>query len=309
MVRLLKVSNIGCYYPIHRFKIDNNFYDKATLTVAFLCLSAHGCAVLSVYNDLNVRFIKGEAMTEKSLVINPFDLLTDQQKKLVTSFLESGDKTKAKKDAGLQYSGKDPFRAVNVRRAINHAMRPAFDKAGITFEKHIEYVANIAYGDPSEIAEIVVVNCRYCHGVDHRYQFTEQQYDKMVRDEIKEFKKNMKLAPNTPYQELLDRGFVEPLIEGGTGFDQWREPDAMCPECGGEGERRIQIHPSAVNHPLFAGVSYDKNGNLIVKFRNQDAALEHLSKLMGFLVDKTEVTIVDHASKLTAAQRAPISRQ
>lgn len=260
--------------------------------------------MLSVYNDLNVRFIKGEAMTEKSLVINPFDLLTDQQKKLVTSFLESGDKTKAKKDAGLQYSGKDPFRAVNVRRAINHAMRPAFDKAGITFEKHIEYVANIAYGDPSEIAEIVVVNCRHCHGKNHEYQFTEREYRDAYDKEIRDFKKENGIKGRITQEQLEDEyGFVPLSCEGGFGFDQWREPDPMCPECGGEGERRIQIHPSAVSHPLFAGVSYDKNGNLIVKFRNQDAALEHLSKLMGFLVDKTEVTIVDHASKLTAAQR------
>lgn len=243
-------------------------------------------------------------MTEKSLVINPFDLLTDQQKKLVTSFLESGDKTKAKKDAGLQYSGKDPFRAVNVRRAINHAMRPAFDKAGITFEKHIEYVANIAYGDPSEIAEIVVVNCRYCHGIAHRYQYKDGEYDKLVKTEMKAWMEKKDIHGRFTREQLeKDWGFIPPSDEGGLGFDEWREPDPMCPECGGEGERRIQIHPSAVNHPLFAGVSYDKNGNLIVKFRNQDAALEHLSKLMGFLVDKTEVTIVDHASKLTAAQR------
>lgn len=241
---------------------------------------------------------------EKSLVINPFDLLSDQQKKLVTVFLETGgDRAKAKKEAGLQYSGKDPFKAVNVRRAINHALRPAFDKAGITFDQHFQYVASIAYGDPSEISEVVKVNCRHCHGVDHRYQFTQGQYDKLMRDELKQFKKDLKLAPNTPYDEVLARGFVEPLIEGGMGFDPWGQPDAMCPECGGEGVDKIMIHPSATSHPLFAGVSYDKNGNMIVKFRNQDAALEHVSKLLGFLVDKTEVTVVDHAGKLDAARR------
>lgn len=241
---------------------------------------------------------------DKSLVINPFDLLTDQQRKLVTVYLESGgDKAKAKKAAGLEYSGRDPFKSVNVRRAINHAVRPSFDKAGITFDKHFQYVASIAYGDPSEIAEVVKVNCRYCNGVDHRYQFTQGEYDKLMRDEIREYKRVNSLPMRTKYEEIIEHGFVAPLVEGGMGFDPYAEPDYMCPECGGEGKDIIKLHPSAASHPLFAGVSYDKNGNLIVKYRNQDAALEHVSKLLGFLIDKSEVTVIDHAAVLERARR------
>lgn len=244
-------------------------------------------------------------MSDKSLVINPFDLLTQQQRTLVVTYLETGgDKTAAKKAAGLEYSGKDPFRAVNVRRAINHAMRPSFDKAGITFEKHLEYVANIAYGDPSEVAEIVKVNCRYCHGLNHEYQWTDMEFRDRLNKDIREFKAANAIKGVITQQELEDiHGFIPLSCEGGFGFDPWGEPDPMCPECGGEGVDKIRVHESATRHPLFAGVSYDKNSNMIVRFRNQDQALEHVSKLLGFLTEKVEVTVIDHAAKLNEARK------
>lgn len=99
MVRLLKVSNIGCYYPIHRFKIDNNLYDQATLTVAFLCLYAHGCAVLSVYNDLNVRFIKGEAMENLNI--------TDRQKQVLQCAIDAKNQGKRPFTRGIWRRMKD----------------------------------------------------------------------------------------------------------------------------------------------------------------------------------------------------------
>lgn len=245
---------------------------------------------------------------ERSLVVNPFDLLTAQQKILVTTYLETGDKTKARKAAGLQYSGMDPFRAVNVRRALNHAMRPAFDKAGITFEKHFEYVCSIAYGDPKEISETVKVNCRHCHGVNHEYQWTEQEYKKELNKQIKDFKfaRDIKDARITQ-DRLEDEGFIPPALDGGFGFNPWAEPHESCPECGGQGEDKIYVHPDAASHPLFAGASYDKQGNIVIKYRDQDGMLKHVSELMGFLVHKVEVSRVDHATTIDKARKRAIA--
>lgn len=249
-------------------------------------------------------------MKEKSLVVSAFDLLNEQQQKLVLAYLKTGNKSEAKRIAGMEY-GRDPFKSVNVRRAVNEGMRPKFDKAGISFEKHLEYVASIAYGDPSEIAEIVKVNCRFCHGVNHEYQFKDSEYADLLEKDMKEFMKVNNIVGRATKQTLIEEYGYQPLpTKGGLGFNSFNEPDAMCPECYGEGQDQIVVHPSATTHPLFAGVSYDKNNNLIVKFRNQDAALEHMSRLMGFLIDKTEVTIVDHVKEINAARkRASIKRK
>lgn len=239
----------------------------------------------------------------QSLVVSAFDLLTEQQRKLVTTYLETGSKEQAKIAAGLNY-GRDPFKSAMVRRAVNEGMRPAFDKAGLSFEKHLEYVASIAYGDPSEIVEIIKVNCRYCHGVAHEYQFKDSEYADLLEKDMKEFMSNHNITGRASKSTLIDEYGYKPLpTKGGLGFDGMAEPDPMCPECSGEGQERLIVQPSAVSHPLFGGVSYDKNHNLVVKFRNQDAALDHVSRLLGFLIDKTEVTIVDHVTKINEARK------
>lgn len=239
----------------------------------------------------------------KSLVVSAFDLLTEQQRKLVTTYLETGNKEQAKIAAGLNW-GRDPFKSAMVRRAVNEGLRPAFDKAGLTFEKHLEYVASIAYGDPSEIAEIIKVNCRYCHGVAHEYQYKDSEYAGVLEQDMKDFMKSNELKGAFTKEQLIEQWeYTPPPTKGGLGFDGMLEPDPMCPECSGEGQDKIVLQPSAISHPLFAGVSYDKNHNLVVKFRNQDAALEHVSRLMGFLIDKTEVTIVDHVAKINEAKK------
>lgn len=245
-------------------------------------------------------------MEDKSLVIDPFNLLTDQQKILVTAFMEhNGDKTKAKSIAGYPMRQRDPFAAASVRRAINHLLRPRFDKAGITFDKHLEFVAAIAYGDPAEICEVVDVNCRHCWGFGHQYQYGQNEYTRLLKKEISDFKKENGIRdPKITEEQLEDEyGFAPLDCAGGFGWDQWREPNIACPECLGDGVQKIRLHAWASQHPLFAGVTYDKQGNMIVKLRNQDSALEHVSKLMGYLVDKTEISIVDHISELNRAKK------
>lgn len=239
----------------------------------------------------------------KGFVVNPFDLLTMQQKKLVEVFLETGDETEAKKASGLTYSGKNPFRAVNVRRAINHAMRPKFDKAGISFENHLEYVAAIAYGDPSELSEVIDVNCRYCNGIDFKYQWTNAEYVEAIEETMQKYKSRNGIVGQISQQELEDHGYKPPSCEGGFNFDKYADPHPNCPECAGHGVQSVRVHPSAVSHPLFAGVVVNKNGDIEVKLRNQDAAMQHVSKLQGYLIDKVEVTTVSHVDKLNEARK------
>lgn len=254
---------------------------------------------------------------KKTLVPSPYDFLSVQQKKLVDEYLDPSnyfDPMTALEKAGYNRysatkSSMNPFKHINVRRAISERLKPTFDKAGITFDEHFKFVSAIAYGDVNELVEVRRCNCRYCHGILNKYQWTEPEYLSKLEEEVNKFKQLKDIRGVVNQSELEDLGFIPPACDGGFGFDRWGDPDLSCPHCGGHGEARVYIHPQYLSHPLYAGAEIDKNGNIKINVRNQDNALKLLSQLAGFLVEKVEIKEVVTADKLAEKRKRAAERR
>jgi hypothetical protein len=129
----------------------------------------------------------------------------------------------------------------------------------------VDDILNVITADPRDLVEIVTESCRYCHGVDHLYQHTLNEWRK------KEF-------------EADATGKPAPHPLGGIGFNPYRDPHPNCPECFGKGVtiERIKdvrdLSPAAA--ALYIGAERTKNG-LKINMRNKDAAREAAAKFLG----------------------------
>lgn len=200
---------------------------------------------------------------------------------------------------------KDKIRAYLAKRA-----KAAFDRTEEAQDKLIQLYLMQAYGDANELAEYRRESCRYCYGIDHKYQRTpnemrraREQYERDLASELAKAKKDGIEAEFEPFDE-----------EGGVGFDPRRDPHEDCPECFGEGIGREffkdtrKLSPAA--QALYAGVKVSKEG-IEIKTVSREKAQEMLSKILKLTDDSTKVNFVfdkdeleaKYASKMAAAQK------
>lgn len=190
-----------------------------------------------------------------------------------------GNATEAAKSAGYapdsaSVQGSRLLADDKIQAAIKEREREIASAAGVTPEWVLDQWKRIAEADPNELTRIDRVNCRCCYGIEHRPQWTEAEY-------------SAELARN------LSKKLPAPDLAGGFGFDPRREPAPNCPICGGDGEEKVwfadtrKLKGSA--RRLFAGVKQTQNG-LEIKMRDQDAAVMNISKYLGMLIDKRELS-------------------
>lgn len=131
---------------------------------------------------------------------------------------------------------------------------------------------NIAFADVNELMEWRIESCRYCHGLDHKHQYTTER-------ELKDAERK--------YERTVE-ALVEPLDHGGIGFDPTRPPHPDCPECHGEGVGRAVVkdtrHLSPAARALYAGVKVTKDG-IEVKTHSKEKALENLGRHLSLFTD------------------------
>lgn len=145
----------------------------------------------------------------------------------------------------------------------------------------------IAIADPNEICEYRRVCCRHCYGIDHRYQFTPAEMEKVRKDHEKERGKTL-ADTNGKY----DIGEFDEL--GGLGFNGTFDPNPDCPECFGEGVGRAffkdtrKLSPAA--SALYGGIKIGRDG-VEVKIHSKDNALDSLARHNQMFVEKHEVNV------------------
>ena len=132
----------------------------------------------------------------------------------------------------------------------------------------------MATADSNDLIQLRRDACRYCHGIGHEYQYTEQE---------------RRRAEARHYAEAKEAGIPEedipPFIAaGGTGYNPNREPHPDCPECFGEGVERTIIADTrylpAGARKLYAGIKITKDG-MEVKQHSKDAAVDRVMKHLG----------------------------
>ncbi len=161
----------------------------------------------------------------------------------------------------------------------------------------------IATADPNELIAWVHTCCRHCYGVDHAYQWKNE--DEFTRS-------YMEIADEIAnLQELkLPCKLKLPDDAGGYGYDKRLDPVLTCPECCGGGEQRAAVADTTKltgkARLLYKGIKVTKQG-IEVLMHDQDAARESLGRMMGAFKDSDPRTFSHPAQEAESADVLPES--
>jgi phage terminase small subunit len=198
-----------------------------------------------------------------------------QQRRFVDEYLIDLNATQAATRAG--YSAKTAneqgarlLANVSVQQAIQAAIAERAKRTQITQDAVLKKWWSIASANPNDIIKFRRVNCRYCWGEDHYYQWAAADYY------------NAQTKANA-------EGKTSPDCDGGFGFDKTRPPHPDCPECRGEGRGDVFISDTdrltGDAALLYAGAKEGKFG-LEIKLHDQAAALVNVARHLGMFDDK-----------------------
>jgi phage terminase small subunit len=141
-----------------------------------------------------------------------------------------------------------------------------------------QIVEGYRYAD--QVTQYMHVCCRYCHGVEHRYQWAdfEEYLDALSRVDDENAKRS----------ETKQRALPLPSEVGGYGYDPQAEPNLFCPRCEGRGTPVASIaDTTALQGPARAivkGIKVTSNGTEVL-LHDVDKAKERLLRAGGILKD------------------------
>ena len=198
--------------------------------------------------------------------------ISDQQAKFAEHVVNGESRTEAYRRSGYAGEGAVAWAAasrllrnVKVSRYVHHLRNERQKRYAAELDDVIGQLTAIINADPNEISQYRRVNCRYCWGSDHKYQW---------RDITEQLSAERKAESD---------GAAPPDTSGGIGFVDNADPNPECPRCNGEG----------VGEPFFAdtrdlegdaryllqGVKLGKFGIEILT-ADKDAARRELAKLL-----------------------------
>lgn len=208
--------------------------------------------------------------------------LTSKQEAFVEEYLVDLNATQAAIRAGYSAKNADKIASellgkTGVAAAVQAKMDARSQKTAITAEKVLQKWWDIANADPNELIQFRRTCCRYCHGVDHQYQWRdENEFAAALAFAVAKNKKSQKKAKL-------------PSDAGGYGFKKTLDPVATCTNCDGEGIADIHgldtrnLSPQA--RLLYAGAKVTQGG-FEIKLRDQDKALENVAKHLGMFLER-----------------------
>lgn len=157
------------------------------------------------------------------------------------------------------------LRNVKVYRAISWFRNQYQKRYTADLDLLVSQLMTIVQADPNELAQHRRVNCRYCWGEKHLYQWRDiAEFDKAAAQASKDGK------PEPEY--------------GGLGFVDNAVPNPDCPKCCGEGRGEIHIADTTMldgdARLLYAGAKYGKFGVEIL-MEDKAAARRELLRLVA----------------------------
>lgn len=159
----------------------------------------------------------------------------------------------------------------HVRARIDELRQEVADRVTMEAADVLTNWIKIATADPNELIQARRTCCRFCYGVDHRYQWTESE---LALEQAK----------------AIQAGKAAPDASGGIGFNATLDPYAYCPACFGEGISSVFVADTrklkGAAKLLYAGVKRTKHGVEII-MRDQDKALENIATYLGMFKNKT----------------------
>lgn len=199
--------------------------------------------------------------------------ISEQQGIFVVEYLRTKDKYAAYKKAGYKCEGdtgkasaRRMYRNVSVYKAIRAGIEARQKRYDAELDEIIHQWVSIAKADPNDLVQFRRVNCRYCWGEGHKYQWRD--FDEQLKAEKKAE------ADSKP----------PPDLSGGIGFVSNDEPNPECPRCNGEGEGEVHVTDTTNligtdARWLYAGIKQTQHG-IQVLTADQDAARRNLVQLL-----------------------------
>ncbi|MEI9882281.1 terminase small subunit [Atlantibacter hermannii] len=198
--------------------------------------------------------------------------ISDQQMIFAQHVVDGKSRIEAYRLAGYSGTGNAAYvtasqllRNPKVSRYVHYLRNERQRRYAAELDDVIGQLTAIINADPNEIAQYRRVNCRYCWGHDHKYQWRD--ISEQLAAERKAEADNV--AP--------------PDTSGGIGFIDNADPNPDCPRCNGEGNGETffadtrDIEGDA--RYLLQGVKLGKFGIEILT-ADKDAARRELAKLL-----------------------------
>lgn len=204
--------------------------------------------------------------------------LTPKQQRFVDEYLIDLNATQAAIRAGYSLKTADKIASqllgkTRVAEAIEQAKAERSERTKITQDDVLKMWHDLATVDYNEISQLLNINCRYCWGIDHEYQYTPKEWQRVCESADKE------QASRPPF--------------GGDDFNHKRAPNPNCPECGGLGNATIHLHDTDRLSPqaklAYQGAKAGKFG-IEVLTTDRMKALDNIARHLGMFTDKVQLT-------------------
>ncbi|HGW6103961.1 TPA: terminase small subunit [Citrobacter werkmanii] len=197
----------------------------------------------------------------------------NEQQALFARLIVEG-KTRIEAYAKAEYQGEGNAAYVNasrmlrnakVSRYVNYLRNERQQRYSAELDEVITQLIAIIRADPNEIAQYRRVNCRFCWGENHHYQWRDL-------NEQLQAEKKAELDKRPP-----------PDLSGGVGFIDNMDPNPDCPRCNGEGKGEAHF---ADTRDVVGDARYLLQGVKLTKFgieidtADKSAARRELARLL-----------------------------
>lgn len=174
----------------------------------------------------------------------------------------------------------------DIANRIGYLRAEALRHSQVEVVEMIHDLVDIIRADPNELMRTVVVNCRHCHGEEHRYQWDGAEYAKACDDIA---------AANVAIEAKGGKPRPLPELLGGFGWDAMADPHPMCPNCYGAGVMHTIIADttklSKSASKLYKGLKIKGNGDREVLMHDQMQARDQLHRLVGAYKDSLAIPL------------------
>ena len=191
-----------------------------------------------------------------------FAMLVAQGKKLVEAYRLVGYESEGN---AAYVTASQLLRNPKVFRAISYFRNQYQKRYTADLDLLVSQLMAIVLADPNQLAQFRRVNCRYCWGENHLYQWRDiAEFDKAAAQASRDGK---------PEPEYGGLGFVDNAI-----------PNPDCPKCCGEGTGQLYMADTTLldgdARQLYAGAKFGKFGVEIL-LEDKAAARRELLRLFS----------------------------
>ncbi|ECK2348662.1 terminase small subunit [Salmonella enterica] len=211
--------------------------------------------------------------------------VSDQQARFAQLIVDGKSRVDAYREAGYSGEGATAYsnasrmlRNARVSRYVHHLRNERQKRYSAELDDVITQLVAIINADPNELAQYRRVNCRYCWGENHKYQWRD--LDEQIRAEKKAESEN-----KSP-----------PDLSGGIGFVDNADPNPDCPRCNGEGKGEAFFADTrdleGDARYLLQGVKLGKFGIEILT-ADKDSARKELARLILLRTTSERQSLLD----------------